>query len=281
MESCPPNLREEYRRRIVEEATIYKGTKRELTDFEKCVNAAAAELCLNNVDLLNQRGELLQKARKKVSDDGYTFKKGRSCSKLYGTTEATSAPPRRRYDEELRKERLQVIDEEIGDVARIVAFKEKRISQAEAAKNYKVCEHMTEEIMELKTKKRGLEAEKKLLLKGGQRARARNVRKQRGVDQSDTDSSCTRSTTESRSVSPVVCSQVNLNPLTPGSSAMSSGSRQSSPVTPSARQRPQVLSPSSSGSRINPIECESSLSDDPPSPSTSLSQEPTGETQSF
>lgn len=42
------------------------------------MNDAAIELCLADVGLLDRRGELLQKARKKVADDGYVFKKGQS-----------------------------------------------------------------------------------------------------------------------------------------------------------------------------------------------------------
>ncbi len=39
-------------------------------------------LCLSDVSLLNRRGELLEKARNKVADEGYVFKKailGRKC----------------------------------------------------------------------------------------------------------------------------------------------------------------------------------------------------------
>ena len=37
-------MSESYKQRIIEEATIYKGVRRELTEFEKRVNSASAEL---------------------------------------------------------------------------------------------------------------------------------------------------------------------------------------------------------------------------------------------
>ena len=76
-----------------------KNANRPLSNFQVCVNAAAVELALGEPRLLRKgnRGELLEKARKKVADDGYCFKKGKSRSKIYGSSddsECTSAPKR-------------------------------------------------------------------------------------------------------------------------------------------------------------------------------------------
>lgn len=112
------------------------------------------------MSLLNKRGELLEKARRKVADEGYIFKKGRSRSKVYGNPEATTTPKRPKFDEEMVEERLQVVSEELSDISRMLQFKERRLSQAEAAKNYKQCEQVTEEIMSLKSRRHELESEK-------------------------------------------------------------------------------------------------------------------------
>ena len=50
--------------------------------------------------------------------------------------------------------------------------KGKRLSQHEAAKNYCSCEQVTEEMMALKERKRGLEVEKALFVKKARRAKA-------------------------------------------------------------------------------------------------------------
>ena len=69
------------RKEIEEQAVIYhKTANRPLNDFEIRVNDAAIELAVGDPSLLRKgnRGELLDKARKKVADDGYCFKKGKS-----------------------------------------------------------------------------------------------------------------------------------------------------------------------------------------------------------
>ena len=101
-------------------------------------------------------------ARKKIADEGYVFKKGHSWSKVYGdsaTAEPAVTPKRPKYDKEMREERLKVIGEELRDISRMLLFKEKRLSQAEAARNYRLCE---QQMMDLKSKKRELDAEKRL-----------------------------------------------------------------------------------------------------------------------
>ena len=70
------------------------------------VNDAATELCLADVNLLDKRGELLQKARKKAADDGYVFKKGCSRSKHYGTHDTASKPKRPKCKKDMREDRL-------------------------------------------------------------------------------------------------------------------------------------------------------------------------------
>ena len=105
---------------------------------------------------------MLEKARKKVADEGYVFKKGHSRSKFYGTPWNASTPKRPKYDKEMREERLESTDEELGDISRMIVFKNKRLLQAECGKNYKLCEQLAEEMMALKSRKRELDQEKRL-----------------------------------------------------------------------------------------------------------------------
>ena len=46
-----------------------------LTDYQKAINKASLELCTGNIPLLKKHGELLDKARKKVNEEGYNYKK--------------------------------------------------------------------------------------------------------------------------------------------------------------------------------------------------------------
>lgn len=69
---------------ISEQALIYRRDN--LTPFQQKVNSAAVDLALQNPVLIQKgnRGELLNKARARVADEGYNFKKGKSRSRIYG-----------------------------------------------------------------------------------------------------------------------------------------------------------------------------------------------------
>lgn len=170
------------------------------------MNQAAKNLCLSDVSLLNRRNALLELARKKVAEDGYVFKKGHSRSKVYGQATSSSTAKRTKYDEQMREERLQNIEEELLDISRMLEFKGKRLSQYEAAKNYRSCEQVTEEMMALKERKRGLEVEKAQFVKKARRAKARQKKKYTLATSAESDvpfgSPSTPST--SRSVTPVL-----------------------------------------------------------------------------
>ena len=102
-------ITDSYKQQIADEAIIYKADKRGLKEFEKRVNAAAVELCLRDVTLLKRRGDILEKARKKVADDGNCFRKGHSQSTVYGDGEPgnSSTPKRPKFDKEMRAERIR------------------------------------------------------------------------------------------------------------------------------------------------------------------------------
>ncbi len=57
----------------------------------------------------------------------------------------------------------------------MMIFKDKRLSQAEAANNYKLCDQVTEEIMNLKCRKRELVNEKRLFSQKEKRCLRRKI----------------------------------------------------------------------------------------------------------
>ena len=67
------------------QSVIYNHSQ--LTDFQKKVNSAAAELALQYPSLVNigNGGVLFDKACQQVSSEGCIFQKGKSRSKLYGS----------------------------------------------------------------------------------------------------------------------------------------------------------------------------------------------------
>ena len=67
-------------------------------------------------------------------DDCYCFRKGRSQSKVYGDGHpgTSSTPKRPKFDKEMKAERIRQIQDGLNDLTRVLAFKEKRLQQAEA-----------------------------------------------------------------------------------------------------------------------------------------------------
>ena len=108
----PVQLSDEAMRKVQEQALIYR--KPNLTSFQQKVNSAAMELALENPVLIQKgnRGELLEKARSRVSSDGYNFKKGRSRSKVYGEESAVESTPKRpKFDGDMRRKRKKELED--------------------------------------------------------------------------------------------------------------------------------------------------------------------------
>lgn len=177
-----------------------------MSDFQLRVNEAAIALALAQPNLVRKRGELLENARKKVAEDGYCFKKGKSRSNVYGVSDAEpSVSKRPKLDQTMREERIKDLEEDIADVSSHIAFKEKRRAQAETVQNYKACDELTQEILERKGRKRELEKELKLLLLKDKRSKRRKI-------------SLRDSKSRSRSSTPMLTSpQTPLSPLSPSS----------------------------------------------------------------
>ena len=160
---------------IKEQSVIYHTTG--LTDFQKKVNAAAAEIALRDPTLVHKgnRGKLLDLARQQVSGDGYIFKKGKSCSKLYG--EPSPPAKRTKISESLRSQRMVELRDEIESIDNHLRIKEKRLGQSEASQNYAQCDRFYEEIRELKGARREKSRELvQLQVKEKRAVRYRNTR---------------------------------------------------------------------------------------------------------
>ena len=204
----PRRLSDNITQEITQQATIFRRTSNQpLSDFQLRVNEAAIELALAQPSLIRKRGELLENARKKVADDGYCFKKGKSRSKVYGSSDDPPTTSKRpKLDQTMREDRIKDLEEDIADISSHIAFKEKRRMQAETVKNYKTCDELTQEILECKGRKRELEKQLKLLLLKDKRSKRRKNR----LQESDSRS---RSTTPMLTTPPTP--QTPSSPLSP------------------------------------------------------------------
>ena len=122
------------------------------------MNEASLQICLANPAILSDRQELLVACRKRVHDDGYSYKRGKSRSKRLGdTTEST--PKRKKVSEEYRLRRIDAVQESIQGLTDRIGYKEKRRDAANNMRNYKECDQLTEEISTLKVERRQCETE--------------------------------------------------------------------------------------------------------------------------
>jgi len=109
--------------------------------------------------LLTQRAELLSQAREAVHSSGYAYRKGKSRSKHVISDSGTERPKRLKLDKEMRKQKTESLEEDIAALNKQIAFKQKRLEQAETVRRYEQCEMINSEIQEVRAKKRGLELE--------------------------------------------------------------------------------------------------------------------------
>lgn len=78
---------------IKSKAVIYgRDPNKKITLYQKQVNTAAIELALADPSILQNCKLLLERARSKINDSGYKFKKGRSRSKLQVTNDTRESP---------------------------------------------------------------------------------------------------------------------------------------------------------------------------------------------
>ena len=59
-------------------------------------------------------------------------------------------PKRIKLTQQVRETRMRNLEEDINDLKDRISFKEKRISAAEAVRDYKRCDEITEELSQLK-----------------------------------------------------------------------------------------------------------------------------------
>ena len=138
----------------------------------------------------------MERARNRVVEGGYKFKKGKSRSKQ------SNDPPKLKFEKStecMRKQNIAALEEDIKDLKDRLQFKEKRRHQSEMARNYKVCDQLTEEMTALKKKKRESETELKFWMRKVQKSTWYNRRKNMSTSETENDNDVR----QRRSITPV------------------------------------------------------------------------------
>lgn len=135
-------------------ATIFKKiSSRPLSRYQQWINEASQKFAVKNPGLLRNRKELLAAARDQILEDGFQFAKGKSRSKKDAPPDTKPKPKRQKLNKELRESRLK----KVSKIMRI-EFCSKRNGYQLVSKD------LWWSVIELKKKKRELEAEKKHLV---------------------------------------------------------------------------------------------------------------------
>ncbi len=93
---------------------------------------------------------------------GYVFKKGKSRANKATSKETSGKASRSMVRAKLRQKQITTLEEKITNLDEQITFKEKRRQQAEAVRNYKMCEEITEEMGIVKQQRRELKGELKV-----------------------------------------------------------------------------------------------------------------------
>ena len=217
--------------RLKELAVLYKkDTSRPLSKHQLAMNEAAQALALDQPSLIRKRQMLLDLARDRVIASGFQFVKGKSRSKKSSGSEEEPAPKRRKLSQDIREKRMKDLEQDISDLKERIGFKEKRITEKLNVHDYKRCDELKEEVMEVRKKLREAEREKKGLAKASSRAVSYRMQRQNSSS-NESDKTITLAPSPSSDVFPQSQSAPSSPPLSTGSS-LSGRQLSYSPVEP-------------------------------------------------
>ena len=190
---------------IKEMAIIYRKTStRPLTEYQKRMNSDVQHVCLKNPALLRKRQLLSDEARKKIIEDRFQFVKGKSRSKKgLSKNESEPKPKRQKMNQDVRDTRMKELEEMIKDYDERISFKERQITASLNISDYKACDELKDAVMELKKKKRELEAEMKHITVSNRQSRWYFQKKSGEGTSSNSKLSVSGSSTSSEPLSPL------------------------------------------------------------------------------
>lgn len=162
---------------VREKSHIFGQTGKDLTTYQQRINKACEELCVANPSLLVKRGELLEKARAKLHEEGYVYKKGYSRSQVHGAHDS-SKPKRPKISQDERKSRIDTITDKVSDLDRLIRIKERRIEEATITRSFASADQLANEIRTYKAERVQLMSELSLLQKKEKRHKSYVLKKQ-------------------------------------------------------------------------------------------------------
>ena len=176
---------------------MYK--KAPINSYKEKINQAAFDLCVQSPDLLTDRKMLLANARKSVHNMGYEYKKGKSCSREFSIPSEIPVAKRSKLDSCVRTEQINCLQGRLNAIDESVQYKASLCEVNERAKNYKMCNELTDEIYALKCEKNVVNCELSILKKKDSKSKWYYRRKSSSTSESDTSGSSSSSSCSSSS----------------------------------------------------------------------------------
>lgn len=149
------------RESIKKESQIYGSNSDSvnLTKYQKSINAAAFQLCLENPSLVKTKGKLLDLARKKVDSDGYTYVKKRSRSTRFGAESGrkeNKVEKREKLTDGLRQKRIAEFCENIETIDKVISCLESERAKLVNMQKYSQAAQILQQMGEKRKEKRQL-----------------------------------------------------------------------------------------------------------------------------
>lgn len=131
-----------------------------LLNYHTAINEACFELVKVNPSLVYKKSEMLKLAIAKLDSEGYNYKKKKSRSKLISNAEQDLQDmPRKKISQEIRTKRINELNEDLKEVDLQLDLCEKQRIKQTNVKQYAQAITLTEQISELRIRKRKLENE--------------------------------------------------------------------------------------------------------------------------
>ena len=146
--------------RLREESKLFgkKATSEDgLSEWQKKMNEAAFAFCVGTPSLTLNRGELLEKAREKVDNDGFNYKKGKSRSKKFGAASTGDSKVKRpKLESGERRSLIEETKESIKEQSEKLAMLEREKCKLVNMNQFGAASHILDRISSARKEKRQL-----------------------------------------------------------------------------------------------------------------------------
>lgn len=136
-----------------------KGSDKPLSHYQIEINNAALALCKEDASLLKQRNELFNRAKLKIDQDGFRYKKRQSRSKVFGQggvdDQQIQVTKRVKLSSEVRERRIEEVQSDIETDKDTIMLLEKEKQKCASMSKFGRAAEINEQISQHRKSMRG------------------------------------------------------------------------------------------------------------------------------